>query len=125
MQRLLDDDYVPVDRFTNGKIYQWIHLPMERVVRYYLLLPETDRGLAPLTPAANRCHTEPSGYQHRDTIGGTSRGTRSAQARAKRFLKWTQNKKARRQDYRAWNVEDRFKRDHPADSRWIYPFTPI
>ena len=92
--------------FTSGSVYQWKDLPMDSFTsgKGRQVRPETDRDLAQLTPAANRCHIEPSGYQNRDTIGGTSRGTRFAEATAKRFVKWTQNKKARRQDYSAWKT---------------------
>ena len=51
------------------------------------------------TPPLN---PKPRGYQNRDTIGGTSRGQRSSQAKTRRFQKWTQNKRSRRRDYRAW-----------------------
>ena len=91
------------ESFTNGQIYQWKHLPVVQTgptaqsqsARLDII---SDDPTQPLNP-------KPRGYQNRDTIGGSSRGQRSSQAKLLRFQKWTQNKRLRRQDYRAWKSE--------------------
>ena len=83
-------------------IYQWSDFPMESFTsgtdRAHGSKPTSQRHDDPTLPP----HPKPSGYQSRDTIGGTSRGQRSSQAKQLRFQKWTQNKRLRRRDYRAW-----------------------
>ena len=91
------------DSFTNGQIYQWKHLPVVQTgptarSQSARLDDKSDDPTQPLNP-------RPRGYQNRDTIGGSSRGQRSSQAKSLRFQKWTQNKRLRRQDYRAWKSE--------------------
>ena len=86
--------------FTNGQIYQWNHLPVVRTgptaqSQQTRLDNRPEDPTPPLNP-------KPRGYQNRDTIGGTSRGQRSSQAKTRRFQKWTQNKRSRRRDYREW-----------------------
>ena len=88
------------ESFTNGQIYQWNHLPVVQTgptaqSQSARLDKRADDPTPPLNP-------KPRGYQNRDTIGGTSRGQRSSQAKKLRFQKWTQNKRTRRQDCRAW-----------------------
>ena len=86
--------------FTSGQIYQWKHLPVEQTgptaqSPKALMDNRQDDPTPSLSP-------KPRGYQNRDTIGGTSRGQRSSHAKTRRFQKWTQNKRYRRRDYRAW-----------------------
>ena len=89
-----------VTTFTNGQTYQWKHLPVEQTgpTAQSPTAPKDNRQDDP-TPSLS---PKPRGYQNRDTIGGTSRGQRSSQAKTRRFQKWTQNKRSRRRDYRAW-----------------------
>ena len=91
------------DSFTSGQIYQWKHLPVVQTghtaqSQSARLDDRSDDPTQPLNP-------KPRGYQNRDTIGGSSRGQRSSQAKLLRFQKWTENKRLRRQDYRAWKSE--------------------
>ena len=84
------------DSFTNGQS----HLPVVKTgptaqSQSARLDKRSDDPTPPLNP-------KPRGYQNRDTIGGSSRGQRSSQAKKLRFQKWTQYKRTRRQDYRAW-----------------------
>ena len=81
------------DSFTNGQIYQWKHLPVVQTgptaqSHSARLDKRSDDPTQPLNP-------KPRGYQNRDTIGGSSRGQRSSQAKLLRFQKWTQNKRLR------------------------------
>ena len=91
---------VRANAFTNGQIYQWNHLPVVQTgptaqSQQARLDDKQDDPTPPLNP-------KPRGYQNRTTIGGISRGQRSSQAKTRRFQKWTQNKRLRRRDYRAW-----------------------
>ena len=91
------------ESFTNGQIYQWKHLPVVQTgptarSQSARLDVTSDDPTQPL-------NLKPRGYQNRDTIGGCSRGQRSSQAKLLRFQRWTQNKRVRRQDYRAWKSE--------------------
>ena len=102
---LLASEVTPTQRdsFTSGQIYQWKHLPVVQTghtaqSQSARLDDRTDDPTQPL-------NLKPRGYQNRDTIGGSSRGQRSSQAKLLRFQKWTENKRLRRQDYRAWKSE--------------------
>ena len=91
---------VQEDSFTNGQIYQWNHLPVVQTGPTAQSQPaRLDKRRDDPTPPLN---PKPRGYKNRDTIGGTSRGQRSSQAKKLRFQKWTQNKRERRRDYGAW-----------------------
>ena len=76
--------------FTNGQIYQWNHLPVVQTGHMAQSQPARldKRHDDPTLPP----NPKPSGYQNRDTIGGTSRGQRSSQAKKLRFQKWTQTR---------------------------------
>ena len=71
--------------FTNGQIYQWNHLPVVQTgPTAQSQQARLDNRLEDPTPPLN---PKPRGYQNRDTIGGTSRGQRSSQAKTRRFQK--------------------------------------
>ena len=84
-------------RFTSGIIYQWYRQGprLKANSQQARLDNRPEDPTPPLNP-------KPCGYQNRDTIGRTSRGQRSSQAKTRQFQKWTQHKRSRRRDYRAW-----------------------